>query len=102
MEIKDLEDLAAKEKITLINYNLLNKAKIIDDYIFINYKKIKTYTEEKCILAEELGHYYYDAYYTISSTQEFIDKQEYRAMKWKSLALVPLNSILNCFKKRHS
>ena len=47
---------------------------------------------------KKFGHYYYDAYYSLSSSQEDIDRQEYKALKWKSLACVPLNSILNCFK----
>ena len=66
----------------------------------MDYSKIETYTEEKCLLAEELGHYYYDAYYCLSSDKEYIDKQEYKALKWKSLACVPLKSILECFYKR--
>lgn len=81
-----------------------SKAKIIDynnTYIFMDYSQIGTYTEEKCLLAEELGHYYYSAYYTLSSDQTFIDKQEYKSLKWKSLACVSLKSILSCFKKRH-
>ena len=27
-----------------------------------------------------------------------MDRQEYKALKWKSLTCVPLNSILTCFK----
>lgn len=101
MELKKLYEIANKEHIDIINFKMKNKA-IIGYYnnyciIGLNYSKIHSYKEEKCILAEELGHYYYSAYYTVNSDQEFIDKQEYRAMKWKSLACVPLKSILSCF-----
>lgn len=103
MNLDQLYDIAEKEKIDIINFKMKkSKARIINidnSYIFIDYSKISTYTEEKCLLAEELGHYYFSAFYTLSSSQIDIDKQEYKAMKWKSLVCVPLKSILSCFKK---
>ena len=101
MELSNLENLARKEKLNLINYRMKPKARIIDNYIFVDYSQIHTQTEEKCILAEELGHYYYDSYYTMSSSQEDIDRSEYKALKWKSLSCVPLKSILRCFYNRY-
>ncbi len=105
MEISGLTDIAKKEKIDIVNFKMRKtKARIIEygsTCIFMDYSKIHSYTEEKCLLAEELGHYYYSAYYTLNSDKEFIDKQEYRALKWKSLACVSLKSILNCFYKRY-
>ncbi len=101
MELIDLENISSKEKISLINYKMKKvKSRIVyNSYcIFMDYSKITSYTEEKCLLAEELGHYYYSAYYSISSSQAEINRQEYKALKWKSLVCVPLNSILNCFK----
>ena len=106
MELIELEKIAERENINLINFKMhKNKARIINYdscYIFMDYSKIKTITEEKCLLAEELGHYYYDAYYTLSSDQTTIDRQEYKALKWKALTCVPLKSILNCFYKRNN
>lgn len=105
MNLLNLEKIAKKEKIDIINFKMRKtKARIIDydnTYIFMDYSQIHSYTEEKCLLAEELGHYYYSAYYTLNSDQEFIDKQEYKALKWKSLACVSLKSILSCFYKRN-
>ncbi len=102
MTLNELENIAYKEKIDISNYKMnKTKARIINHngcHIFMDYSKIHTETEEKCLLAEELGHYYYDAYYTLSSNKQEIERQEYKALKWKSLACVPLNSILNCFK----
>lgn len=104
MELLALEQIAKKEKIDIVSCKMRKtKARVIEydnTCIFMDYSKIHTYTEEKCLLAEELGHYYYSAYYTLNSDKEFIDKQEYKAMKWKSLICVPLNSILSCFYKR--
>ena len=104
MELFELVEIAKKEKIDLANFRMKkSKARIIKNNnsccIFMNYAKIDTYTEEKCTLAEELGHYYYDAYYSASSSAEEIERQEYKALKWKSLVCVPLKSILNCFRK---
>lgn len=104
MELIDLENIAEREKIDIINFKMKKtKAKIIEynnTYIFMDYSKIDTYTEEKCLLAEELGHYYFSAYYTLVSDENFIRQQEYRAFKWKSISCVSSQSILNCFHKR--
>ena len=102
MKISKLYELAEKEKIDIYNYKMIKqKARIISDEnnaIFMDYSQIDTSIEEKEILAEELGHYYHDSYYTINSTKENIDRCEYRANKWKALTLCPLDSILKCFK----
>ena len=105
MELLDLENIANKEKIDIVNFKMKKtKARIINyssTCIFMDYKNINSYTEEKCLLAEELGHYYYDSYYTLLSSKDDIDRQEYKALKWKSLACVSLKSILSCFYKRN-
>ena len=58
MELNELENIASREKIDIVNYKMRNtKARIINYnnvYIFMDYSKIKTNTEEKCLLAEEL------------------------------------------------
>jgi len=104
MNLQNFEELAEREKIDIFHDNIMKeKAKIIKydgTSIFLNYSKIHSYTEEKCVLAEELGHYYHDSYYTLSSSQIDIDRAEYKTLKWKSLMCVPLKSILNCFYKR--
>ena len=105
MNLYKLYNIAEYEKISIYNFKMRKtKARIINydkTYIFMDYSRIHSYTEEKCLLAEELGHYYYSAYYTLNSDKELINKQEYRALKWKSLACVPPKSILSCFYKRY-
>ena len=58
MNIISLEQIAQREKIDIINIKKKKtKAKIIEygnTYIFMDYSNIHTYTEEKCLLAEEL------------------------------------------------
>ena len=69
--------------------------------IGMNYSIIETSSEEKTILAEELGHYYMDATYPASCTDKvLIDKQEYRAKKWSYYALIPFEKLKSAVLKR--
>lgn len=58
MELIDLENIAKREKIEIVNFEMnKTKARIVNyvgSYIFMDYSKIDTYTEEKCLLAEEI------------------------------------------------
>lgn len=106
MELDNLYDIANREKIPVIPFKMKNKAiigKVNKSYcIGLNYSKIKTYCEEKELLAEELGHYYYDAFYDSNSDISTIQQKEYRANKWKCTILLPLNELENAFKKGFS
>lgn len=101
MELKDIYNEIAENNISMCNFKMKNtKARIIQydtTCIFVDFSKIDSYIEEKEIMAEELGHYKYNAYYTLLSDNNFIDQQEYKATKWKALHLCPLKSILSCF-----
>ena len=95
MGLNNLYDLAEKENIKIYNYNIDDVDGAFINYndvnaIAMNYKKLDTTTKEKCVLAEELGHYYYDAVYSpFCSDSTFINKQEYRAKKWAIKTLIP-------------
>lgn len=97
MELNILYDLAEKENINIYNYNIDNVNSVFINYnninaIAMNYKNIDTIAKEKCVLAEELGHYYYDATYSpFCSDSTFISKQEYKAKKWAMKTLVPIS-----------
>lgn len=58
MELLALEQIAKKEKIDIVSCKMRKtKARVIEydnTCIFMDYSKIHTYTEEKCLLAEEL------------------------------------------------
>ena len=103
MELNKLYDIATRENISIEDFKMENKAIIerIDKeyYIGLNYSKIESVTEEKELLAEELGHYYCNAFYNSNSDFSTISKKEYRANKWKCTVLVSVNDFIDAFKK---
>ena len=106
MNLDRLYDLAENEHIKIYDWHIedcngiyLNYDKI--NAIGLNYDELGTYIEEKCTLAEELGHYYMDASYSLCSDQNFINKQEYRAKKWSYYALVPFEKLKSAILKRN-
>lgn len=97
MELNKLYSIADKENISIVNHRMKNKAIICEFnnnyYIGLNYSKFDNSTQEKEILAEELGHYYMDSLYNIYSDEETIRKKEWRARKWAFKTLVPPSSL---------
>lgn len=108
MNLEKLQNLIHKEKIELVNCNMHDtKARIIQDnknsFIFINRKQIENTTEEKCILAEEMGHYYCDALYSpLYYDKQLVDKNEYRANKWAFKTLISKNKLKKLSKKGYA
>lgn len=102
MNLNKLYNLTEKENIKTYNYN------IPDVFgMFINIEKINAIVlrknlsqyEEKSTLAEELGHYYYDATYPVCcSDLQLISKQEYRARKWAYNVLIPVEDLVSALK----
>lgn len=101
MDLNKLKKLYNKEHIDIVNWKMnKNKARILQGgVVFVDYSQIDNEIEEKELLAEELGHYYYDAYYNYNSSSSLIKKAEYKANKWKSLNLVTLQDLLSCKEK---
>lgn len=103
MDLNKLYDVAGKENIPVIDFRMKNKAIICKTNkricIGLNYEKINSVTEEKELLAEELGHYYCNAFYNSNSDFSTISKKEYRANKWKCTVLVSVNDFIDAFKK---
>ncbi len=97
MELERLYDIAEKENIDIINFKMKNKAIIgcfNNNYtIGLNYVDISNSSEEKTILAEELGHYYCNALYNSKYSNEEISKKEFRATKWAFKTLVPYSKL---------
>ena len=100
MELNTLYDIAEKENIKIYDYNIDNVNGAFINYegfnaIALNYNNIKTQAKEKCVLAEELGHYYYNATYSpLCTDTTLISKQEYRAKKWAAKTLVPYSELI--------
>ncbi len=105
MRLEKLYDIAEKENIDIINFKMKNKAIIGclgNSYtVGLNYSIIDNSREEKTILAEELGHYYYDATYSYNSNLQLISKQEYKAKKWSYYALIPFEKLKSAILKRN-
>lgn len=106
MNIDYIEDLIYRENINLIdtyledssgayiNYNKLN-------VIIYDSTKIESSINKKEVLAEEIGHYYYDATYKFDSDIEFVSKQEYKAKKWSYNTLIPFEKLKSAINNRH-
>ena len=105
MNLENLYNLAEKEKIKVYNWHIenTNGAFINIDklnIIALNYDQLGTYIDEKETLAEELGHYYYDATYPLyCEDKQLIAKQEYRANKWKCTTLVTKEALRKAKEK---
>ncbi|MBQ8298264.1 MAG: hypothetical protein IJX99_00035 [Clostridia bacterium] len=89
MELNSLYNIAEKENIKIYDWQIEDVDGMYLNYqninaIALNYDRLGTYIDEKCTLAEELGHYYMDATYPANTNDTvLIAKQEYRAKKWR-------------------
>lgn len=103
MELKKLYSIAEKENIDIINFKMKNKAIIGcigNSYsIGLNYSIICNSNEEKTLLAEELGHYYCNALYNSTYSNEEISKREFRAIKWAFKTLIPFQKFKDLYEK---
>ncbi len=106
MELNTLYDIAEKENIKIYNWQIEDVNGMYLNYhdinaIALNYDNLGTYIDEKCTLAEELGHYYMDALYPAYCTDKvLIDKQEYRARKWSYNILIPFEKLCKAISYR--
>ena len=70
MNLSKLYEKLKENNIDVFNWKMNNsKARIINDEdftIYIDYSQIHSYVEEKELLAEELGHYKYNAYLSLA------------------------------------
>ena len=107
MELNSLYNIAEKENIKIYDWQIEDVDGMYLNYhninaIALNYDRLGTYIDEKCTLAEELGHYYMDATYPASCTDKvLIDKQEYRAKKWSYYVLIPFENLKSAILKRN-
>ena len=105
MKLDKLYDIAENENIKIYDY-------CIDEDIngiFLNYDKLNAIAlncdnslQEKCVLSEELGHYYMDATYNYANVDKITyDKQEYRAKKWSYYVLIPFDNLRRAILNRN-
>ena len=105
MNIEYIEDLIERENINLIDTYLENAQGCYVNYeklnlILYDSSKLENTNMKKQVLAEELGHYYYDATYKFNSPLQLVSKQEYRAKKWSYYALIPFEKLKSAVLKR--
>ena len=103
MNIEYIEDLIQRENINLIDTYLEDTAGAYINYdklnlILYDNSKLPSSIHKKEVLAEELGHYYYDATYKFNSDLQIISKQELKAKKWAYSILVPYDKIKNAIQ----
>lgn len=63
------------------------------DFIGVDYSKIHTFSEERCIIAHEIGHYETGTVYTDETTPDELSRQEYRADKRAIGRLLPYSTL---------
>lgn len=107
MELNSLYEIAEKENIKIYDWQIEDVNGMFLNYcninaIALNYDRLGTYIDEKCTLAEELGHYYMNAIYPASCNNNIlINKQEYRAKKWSYYVLIPFENLKSAILKRN-
>lgn len=107
MKLNELYNIAEKENIKIYDWQIEDVDGMYLNYqninaIALNYDRLGTYIDEKCTLAEELGHYYMDATYPANTNDAvLIAKQEYRAKKWSYYALIPFENLKSAILKRN-
>lgn len=106
MNIEYIENIIEKENINLIDTYLKDTKGAFVNYeklnlILYDSSKIYNTNEKKEILAEELGHYYYDATYKFNSSLQLISKQEYKAKKWSYYTLIPFENLRKAILNRN-
>ena len=63
------------------------------DFIGIDYSKINSYSEERCVLAHEIAHYETGTIYTHNINNTELSRNEYRADKRAIHNLLPYNTL---------
>lgn len=106
-DLKDLYTLISKENITITSWDIGQfKAATIkqeSEYcIYINRNIINTASEEKCVIAHEIGHCMTGATHVLSSSHDLIEKHEYKANKYAVMKLITRNQLKKAIKKGHT
>ena len=106
MNLNKLYDLAEKENIKIYDWHIEDCNGIFLNYdkinaIALNYDNLGTFVNEKCTLAEELGHYYFNATYSLYSDSNTISKNEYKAKKWAYYILIPFDDLKSAILNRY-
>lgn len=99
----NLLTIAECEGIEVFEFELPERIKGLyyENSIVIN-KKLKTNKERKCVLAEELGHYFTSVGDILNLKIESNRKQEIRAKNWAIQKLVPFDELVLAFQEGYT
>ena len=77
------------------------KGLYLDNHIALS-KDLRSDTQKRCILAEELGHYHTTVGDIIDQSSDVNRKQELRARLWSYNKLIGLHGIISCHKAHYT
>lgn len=77
------------------------KGLYLDNHIALS-KDLRSDTQKRCILAEELGHYHTTVGDIIDQSSDANRKQELRARLWSYNKLIGLHGIISCHKAHYT
>lgn len=97
MEEYELYNLAENEEVDVKEYDLQHLKGLYTDNLIV-IRKGMTFSEVRCVLAEELGHYYYTVGDILDQTEIQNIKQEKIARRWAYNKLVPIEEIHKAVK----
>lgn len=98
-ELEQLENEAYEDNVEIVDYHFYSnriKGLYCDGSVALS-SKIKTDTERKCILAEELSHYHTTVGNILDQSNDENRKQELRARMWAYDKLIGLRGIVNSY-----
>ena len=95
MTITQLEVFAGKNGIIMFDAPLpdVKAMSIVGGCMCLDSTLIETCAEKRVILAHEIGHHMTGSFYNVYSSFDNRAKHEYRADKWATHKLMPLNDV---------
>lgn len=103
MSLEDIIHILEKENIEVEWMDLKHFAgvyvKIEDSHIIVLNNNLKSQKEIKVALIHELGHFFTGTIYRHEMGYFYVDKCEYKALKWAVMFLMPKEEIEKAIKK---
>lgn len=96
-----LANEASEAGVDIIDYDFKssNLKGLYQDNTIALSKRLKTNAEKKCILAEEMGHYYTTSGNILDQKKTNNRKQEYKARTWAYRKLLHPDDLIRAFSK---
>lgn len=100
MTLNELYKIADDNNIELyyFPFESLISVSIPSGFIGIDTNSLKTTSDERTILAHELGHQITGSFYTGSSPYDLRSRKEFKANKWAVNTLIPYDELIDAFE----